>query len=305
MINHLQWGSLMKKPKRFGIWGNTEKPEFWELFPTIISWAKDKGLETFITTRIRDKMDSQQEQLSVIESAEDFYKLDFLLTLGGDGTILSAARAVGHRKTRILGIHLGELGFLAQVTINDMIHRLNLVSQGKYTIQYRMVLKCEVYNGEKPKMFFALNDFVIDRGKSNRMLSFRLLANDRFVANYRSDGLIISTPTGSTAYSLAAGGPIVMPKLSAIVVTPISPHTLTLRSIVLPDERTLEIVFSEKTQEEIALSVDGQICEYLDCQSKVYIQKAPHEIYMIDFEDTNYFQTLRTKMGWGKRGEID
>ncbi|MBC8216692.1 MAG: NAD(+)/NADH kinase [Candidatus Marinimicrobia bacterium] len=296
----------MKKPKRFGIWGNTEKPQFWELFPKIVSWAEKKGLEVFITTRILDKMDDPDAfQYSVIESADGFHQLDFLLTLGGDGTILSAARAVAHRKTRILGIHLGELGFLAQVTVNDMIRRLDLVADGQYTLQKRMVLKCEVYNGNEPEVFYALNDFVLDRGKSHRMLNCRLLANDRFVANYRSDGLIVATPTGSTAYSLAAGGPIVMPILSAIVVTPISPHTLTLRSIVMPDDRTLEIDFSKETQEEVALAVDGQVCEYLDSHSKVFIQKAAHEIYMIDFEDTNYFQTLRTKMGWGKRGEVD
>ncbi len=295
----------MKKPKKFGIWGNTEKPEFWELFPKIISWAEEKGLEAYITTRIRNKVQDFDIQQPVIESADDFDKLDFVLTLGGDGTILSAARAIGHRKTRIIGVHLGELGFLAQVTVDDMIHRLNLVAEGKYTIQKRMVLQAKVFNGDEPKVFYALNDFVIDRGKSHRMLSCRLFANNRFIANYRSDGLIVATPTGSTAYSLACGGPIVSPILSAIVVTPISPHTLTLRPIVLPDERELEIVFSEKTQEEVALSVDGQVCEYLDSHSMVYVQKASHEIYMIDFEDTNYFQTLRTKMGWGRRGELD
>lgn len=295
----------MKKPKRFGIWGNTEKSEFWELFPQIVAWAEKKNLEVFITTRIRDKIHDLDVRLPVIESADDFDKLDFLLTLGGDGTILSAARAIGHRKTRMIGIHLGELGFLAKVTVAEMKHRLNMVAEGKYIIEKRMVLKCEVFNGDKPKTFYALNDFVIDRGKSHRMLSCRLFSNERFVANYRSDGLIVATPTGSTAYSLASGGPIVIPSLSAMVVTPISPHTLTLRPLVIPDDRKLEILFSEKTQEDAALSVDGQVCEYLDCHSIVYIQKASHEIYMIDFKDANYFQTLRTKMGWGKRGELD
>lgn len=293
-----------KKPKRIGIWGNTEKPRFWELLPEIFHWAETKQLEIYLTLRIIDRLNANHSySYKVIESAEDFYKLDFLLTLGGDGTMLSAARAVAYRKTPILGIHLGELGFLAEVTVEDMYHRLNMVAEGHYFLQHRMVLKCEVYNGKKQKVFYALNDFVVDRGKSNRMLTMRLLANDRFVADYKADGLIIATPTGSTAYSLASGGPIVMPCLSAIVVTPICSHTLTLRPIVLSDDRSLEIQFPSVDGEGNTLAADGQISEFLHRDSKVFIQKAGYEIYMIDFEDSNYFQTLRRKLNWGRRGD--
>ncbi len=293
-----------KKPKRFGIWGNTEKPRFWELLPEIVQWAEKRGLEIYITLRIKDRLKGHPAfNYQVIESAEDFYKLDFLLTLGGDGTMLSAARAVAYRKTPVLGIHLGELGFLAEVTVDTMFHRLEMVADGKYFLQHRMVLKCEVYNGKKQKIFYALNDFVVDRGKSNRMVTIRLLANDRFVADYKADGLIIATPTGSTAYSLASGGPIVMPRLSAIVVTPICSHTLTLRPLVLSDDRSLEIQFPLADKEEHTLAVDGQISEYLSRDSKVFIQKAGYEIHMIDFDDSNYFQTLRIKLNWGRRGD--
>ncbi len=217
--------------------------------------------------------------------------------------MLSAARAVGHRKTPILGIHLGELGFMAEVTINNMFNRLDLVAKGKYGLQKRMVLKAEIINGDGPKVFYALNDFVIDRGKSHRVINMRLLANDRFVSDYKADGLIFATPTGSTAYSLSVGGPIVMPRMKAIVVSPISPHTLSLRPIVLPDDRSLEIQFPEGGKAEIDFAVDGQVSEYLNQHSKIFIQKAGFDIRMIDFEDSNYFHTLRRKMGWGKRGE--
>jgi NAD+ kinase len=297
-------GRRRKKPKRFGIWGNTEKPRFWELLPEIVQWAEKRGLELYITLRIKNRLkDHPPFDYQVIESAEDFYKLDFLLTLGGDGTMLSAARAVAYRKTPVLGIHLGELGFLAEVTVDTMFHRLDMVADGNYSLQRRMVLKCEVYNGKKQKIFYALNDFVVDRGKSNRMLTIRLLANDRFVADYKADGLIIATPTGSTAYSLASGGPIVMPRLSAIVVTPICSHTLTLRPLVLSDDRSLEIQFPSTDKVEHTLAVDGQISEYLCRDSKIFIQKAGYEIHMIDFDDSNYFQTLRIKLNWGRRGD--
>ena len=294
----------VKKPKSFGIWGNTDKPRFWELLNPILDWSIEKGLTSFITTRIQDQLPSNfKYDVQVIESAEDFIKLDFLLALGGDGTMLSAARAIGNRNTPILGIHLGELGFLAEVTSNEMFDRLNMVVSGNYGLQKRMVIKSEINNGEGPITFFALNDFVIDRGKSHRMITLRLKSNERFVADYKADGLIIGTPTGSTAYSLSAGGPIIMPKLKAIVVVPISPHTLNLRPIVLPDDRILEISFPNDGVDKIAFAVDGQVNEYLDPQAKISIQKALFDIQMIDFKDSNYFDILQRKMGWGKRGE--
>jgi len=294
----------VRKPKSFGIWGNTDKPRFWELLDPIMIWAAENNLKPFLTTRILNQLsDGFDYEYQTIDSAEDFYQTDFLLTLGGDGTMLSAARAVAHRKTPILGIHLGKLGFMAEVTVDEMFDRLKMVISGQYSLQRRMVLKAEIINGNGPTVFYALNDFVIDRGRSQRIITMRLLSNDHFVSDYKADGLIIATPTGSTAYSLSVGGPIVMPKLKAIVVSPISPHTLSLRPIVLPDDRSLELSFPDEEVEKIAFAVDGQVSEYLKPKDKIYIQRAPFEIRMIDFEDSNYFQTLRRKMGWGKRGE--
>lgn len=290
--------------KAIGIWGNTDKKKFWDLLPLILDWTEKNDLQVYISTRIEEKVDIDSlRNYKIIKSAEDFYKVDFLLCLGGDGTMLSAARAIGHRKTPLLGIHLGELGFMAEVTVKDMFERLNLVLKRQFGIQYRMVLKAEIVNDRDPEVFYALNDFVVDRGKSQRIITIQLLANNNYVANYKSDGLIISTPTGSTAYSLSVGGPIVMPKLKAIVVSPISPHTLSLRPIVFPDDRVLEISFPSKKEDEIAFAVDGQVNQYLRSDSKIIIERAPFDVSMIDFEDSNYFQTLRSKMGWGKRGE--
>ena len=295
----------MKVPKCFGIWGNTEKPAFWELLPDIISWTEEKNLEVHLTTRIRDNMeDPQTFSYQVIESAEDFFKLDFLLTLGGDGTMLSLARAVGDRNVPILGIHLGELGFLAAVNVDQMFEKLDQVVAGDYLVQPRIVLKSTVYNGGKSSTLFALNDMVIDRGKSHRMLVYELQSNNHVIANYKADGLIVSTPTGSTAYSLAAGGPIVVPTMRTMIVTPICPHSLTLRPIVIPDDQVLKISFPSDHDDGIALAVDGQICEELGSGSKVEIQAADYTINMIGFPGSNYFRTLRKKMGWGRRGDM-
>ena len=292
----------MNKPNSFGIWANTDKPSFWKVLPDIVSWAKNKSIDLFITTRIESQLKDHDLDYQLIESADDFVKLDFILTLGGDGTILSLARAVGDRGTPILGMHLGELGFLAEVVLEDMFTRLDEVVAGDYNIQKRMVIKCIVKNGTEPQTFYALNDIVVDRGKSHRLLNCELLANDNFVAKYKADGLIVATPTGSTAYSLASGGPIVIPTFGSMVVTPICPHTLTLRPIVFPDDQILEISFPEDGEKDMALAVDGQVNEYLESTAKVVIQKAPYKINMVNFTDSNYFNTLRTKLGWGVRG---
>ena len=291
------------KPHSFGIWGNTDKPKFWELLEPILKWAEQKKIIPFITTRIKDQLpNSFKYKVQVIESADDFQNIDFLLTLGGDGTMLSAARAVEHRETPILGIHLGELGFLAKITTNVMFERLDMVADANYEIQKRMVLKGQIMNSKAPSTFYALNDFVIDRGKSHRLITLRLKSNDRYVADYKADGLIVGTPTGSTAYALSAGGPIIMPKLKAMVVVPISPHTLNLRPIVLPDDRTLEITFPNDGNDGLAFAIDGQVNQYLDQNSKIIIKKAPYDINMIDYKDSNYFDNLQRKMGWGRRG---
>ena len=291
------------KPHSFGIWGNTDKPKFWELLEPILKWAEQKKIIPFITTRIKNQLpNSFKYKVQLIESADDFQNIDFLLTLGGDGTMLSAARAVEHRETPILGIHLGELGFLAKITTDVMFERLDMVADANYEIQKRMVLKGQIMNSKAPSTFYALNDFVIDRGKSHRLITLRLKANDRYVADYKADGLIIGTPTGSTAYALSAGGPIIMPKLKAMVVVPISPHTLNLRPIVLPDDRTLEITFPNDGNDGLAFAIDGQVNQYLDQNSKIIIKKAPYDINMIDYKDSNYFDNLQQKMGWGRRG---
>ena len=268
-----------------------------------MTWADSHGLSAFLTTHINQRLDqSDSFTYEIIESADDFESLDFILALGGDGTILSLARAVAHRRTPILGIHLGKLGFLAEVTIDKMFDRLNQVIENDFSIQKRMVLKGTVSCEQGDKTFFALNDFVIDRGASHRLLSCLLKSNGHVVAKYQSDGLIVSTPTGSTAYSLAAGGPIVDPTVSSIIVSPICPHSLTFRPIVLSDESNLLIEFADE-DDQAALAVDGQVTEQLDSKSKIIIERGEYSIHLMTFPDSSYFKTLRGKMGWGKRGE--
>lgn len=292
----------MKPTNRFTIWGNTEKKVFWETLPGIITWAKKRKLEVYLTTRIVKKTDDPKyAECPVIKSADDFKRTDFVLALGGDGTILSAARAIGSRGIPILGIHLGDLGFMAKVTLKDLFGRLSQVADGDYDIDNHLVIQADVQSDGSLATYTALNEVVVDNGESHRMLTCQLMANGRFVGNYKADGIIIATPTGSTAYSLSAGGPIVAPNVNSLIITPICPHSLTSRPLVVPDTQTLEVRFPKEQTDEIGLTIDGQIVDTVQNDTRIEIKKTDYSTAFITFSDSNYYQTLRTKMGWGQR----
>ncbi len=292
----------MNKPEKFAIWGNTGKQAFWDLLPELMSWSEEAGLKLYITTRIASQWAIRQKVPSdIIQSADDFSKMDFILALGGDGTILGAARSLGKRNIPILGIHLGDLGFLANVTKGDLYTRLNQVAAGEYSIDARRVLIGRVYSPSHTRKYPALNDIVINPIKSHRMITCVVHTDGRLLGSYKADGIIISSPTGSTAYSLAAGGPIVVPDVESIIVTPICPHTLTSRPVVVSINTKLEITFPGETY-DVGLSVDGQIHEVLTSSSQVIVQNGDYSVPFIQFSDMDYFHMLRTKMDWGKRG---
>ena len=292
----------MNPPKTFGIWGNTDKNSFWETLPEILSWADENELIVHLTTRIIQDQKCRFDHRPAIQSKDDMGALDFMLVLGGDGTFLSLARAIEHRGTPILGIHLGDLGFLAKVTRNDLFTRLDQVSSGNYILEKRILAQALIHKNGKTIRRIGLNDFVLSNGNSHRMLNATIHVNNQLVGNYKADGLIIATPTGSTAYSLSAGGPIVTPAVDSLIITPVSAHTLTSRPLVVPATSKIELSFN-KTDESILFIADGQIHETFEPSCHVEITKCDYEINLIDFQDCDYFQTLRTKMGWGRRGD--
>ena len=288
-------------PKNFGIWGNTDKESFWVILPKILDWADKNKLTVLLTKRILNHPNAKPLSRDQIKSKQDFKAIDFMLALGGDGTFLSLARAIGNKNTPILGIHLGDLGFLAKVTMKDLFFRLSQVAKGNYIIEKRILIKSHIEKKGKIIDHIGLNDFVFTNGQPHRMLSASVSVDGHFVGNYNADGLIIATPTGSTAYSLSAGGPIVAPQVDSIIVTPTAAHTLTSRPLVISSQSQIVISFSS-TNSSIFFVVDGQINETLKPSYQVKIKKADYKINLIDFDDKDYFETLRTKMGWGKRG---
>ena len=283
--------------KSFAIWANAEKETVPALVQNTLKWAKKNNLDVHLADRLKSiKVDDDVSYFSTKNVPE----VDFLLCLGGDGTLISGVRIFSNPSIPVLGVHLGGLGFLAQITPEVLIDKLECVKNNRFKIQDRLVLTAKISNNDKS--FFAVNDFVVQNETSFRVTSLSLYIDNQHVSDYKSDGIIISTPTGSTAYSLSSGGPIVQPDVFSIVITPIAPHSLTSRPLVLPSDVEVEFRFNEETENNLKLIVDGQNIINFTKNSTVKLSQAKHHLRFITFEDYNYYETLKNKMIWGKRG---
>jgi len=223
---------------------------------------------------------------------------DCIIVLGGDGTMLSAARLVEERSVPILGINMGGLGFLTEATVDNLYPSLEKVFAHQYSLDHRLRLQAEIthHNGTIERAT-ALNDIVISKGSVGRMIKVHMRLGEQFVTNLRGDGIIVSSPTGSTAYSLSAGGPILDPSLESLLVTPISPHTLTHRPLIIPSQASLIITLT--SPEGAMASIDGQIDIPMDCNDTISISMSPNRTRLIRFPDRTYYDVLRSKLKWG------
>jgi NAD+ kinase len=223
-----------------------------------------------------------------------------VVSVGGDGTLLSSARAVGPRETPILGVNLGSLGFLTETRREEVAEVLGAALTGRATIEQRRPLRV-IHDGTHPRVEgIALNDTVFSKKATARLFSLSLLVDGEWVADYRADGLIIATPTGSTAYSLAAGGPIVVPSVDALVVAPICPHSLSQRPIIVPGSSTITVCLAEgQSSLDVQVTLDGQVGFPLEPGEKVEARLAGHAVNLVRPTSRTFFTTLRGKLGWG------
>jgi len=219
---------------------------------------------------------------------------DIIIVLGGDGSMLETARSSACLSKPVLGVNYGKLGFLADVKENEIVDRIKMIESGEYYIEERMMLNA-FYEDKK---LCALNDIVLDRGYSQRVLKASVDINGKFFTTYLSDGVIISTPTGSTAYNMSAHGPILQPDVPAIVITAMSPHALAMRPIVIPDDSVITIS-AESNYNEMILSSDGQESITIPSFGKITVKKAEYKAKFIKFHDSDYYNLLREKLGWG------
>jgi len=239
-----------------------------------------------------------------VDLIDDEKKYDLKIGIGGDGTLLKMMRTLQKKDGLIMGINFGTLGFLSEVQPDKAIEDIKQVFEGNFFVDERMLVKAFVWRknarGEKEKVFraYALNDLVFGHGGLARLTNFHVKANRRVLSTYKSDGLIFATPTGSTAYSMSAGGPIISPAVDSILVTPIAPHKLTHRPILLPGNKIIHVGFDGRS-DAISMTVDGQIHFSLKPTDEVSIQKATRTAKFIRLRESHYFKTLRNKLGWG------
>lgn len=268
------------------------------MVPKLIEWLTARKFEVFCddetATCIRadDRQRARQDLAGVS---------DLLIVLGGDGTLLAAARVAAERRVPILPVNLGGLGFLTSVTREELYPLLEMVLAGKHHLSERVMLQAEVFRGGKRiETQRALNDAVLNKGAVARMIDLDLHIDGDFVSKYKADGLIFSTPTGSTAYSLSAGGPIIHPVVAAFVITPICPHTLSDRPLVVPDTAVIEVECLA-VGEAAHLTLDGQIGIDLRPSDRVRVTKAAETIFLVRAPSKTYYEVLRNKLGWGER----
>ena len=227
-------------------------------------------------------------------------QVDLLIVLGGDGTLLSMARAVGDLGVPILGVNLGGLGFLTATTLDEMLPALETLVASGMEVEERMMLSASLRRGgQSVGEYIALNDVVITKSAMSRIIDLSVSVGGRHAISYRADGLIIATPTGSTAYNLSAGGPILFPTMDAVVLTPIAPHTLSNRPIVVPGAQRIEVALL--IDQEVMLTMDGQVGVPLRERDVVEVQKAAARIRLVRFPQKDFFSVLRTKLKWGQR----
>jgi NAD+ kinase len=240
------------------------------------------------------------------ETLGDPKELDALLTLGGDGTLLRGARLLADHEIPILGINMGRLGFLTCCPAEQLAHALMRFARKDYTVESRMLLRAAVVGADRRERdsWLALNDVVVHKGGFARVIDLRVSVDDELIASYAADGVVISTPTGSTAYSLSAGGPVVVPTLETLIVTPISPHTLAIRPVVLAPSAKVTVQ-AEGTREPLMVTVDGQVGTSIGEGEVLVAGRASNVIKIVRFPGSSFFTTLRQKLGWGGIPERD
>jgi NAD+ kinase len=284
--------------KRVGLVAKPDAAEAQRVVRQVVEWLGARGLTVVIEKETAALVPSTS--VTSATKSELPGQVDALIVLGGDGTLLSMARAVGDLGVPILGVNLGGLGFLTATTLEEMLPALEALLAGGMAVEERMMLAVRVVRGGQPTGdYIALNDVVITKSAMSRIIDLAVSVDGRHATAYRADGLIISTPTGSTAYNLSAGGPILFPTMVAVVLTPIAPHTLSNRPIVLPGAQRIDVTL--RVDQEVMLTMDGQVGVPLRERDVVEVQKARARIRLMRFEQKDFFSVLRTKLKWGER----
>jgi len=285
------------KSKSVGILTKPKLPEDKSTLHDVVTWLRARSIDVLLDTTSASLLGEQ----GGYQKTQLASKADVLLVLGGDGTMLNAARLAGERSIPILGVNMGGLGFLTEVRLENLYPSLERVFANDFVLDERLMLRTHINrHGETVEQGVVLNDVVISKGTLARMIELKIAIQGRFVTNLRGDGLIVSSPTGSTAYSLSAGGPIIDPAVQSLILTPISPHTLTHRPLIVPGHAEIEVTLTSKDDGAMA-TLDGQVGVAITQGDTVVIQTSEHRTRLIRFPESNYYDVLREKLKWGDR----
>lgn len=283
--------------KLVGIVANTKSPLAGEGVRKLDAWLNERGVDHIVESEAATiaKIGPGETKLDIAK------KSDLIVVLGGDGTMISVARLIEGRAAPLLGINLGSLGFLTEFTYEEMLPAIERVLSDDFSYEDRIMLDTSIfYNGKQGASYTALNDLVIHRGALNHMIDIKVEVDGVFVNSYMADGLIVATPTGSTAYSLSSAGPIVYPSLNSFIITPISAHTLSNRPIVIPDNIEIEISVSSRDKEEALATLDGQVSFGIGAGHILKVQKSDEVTRIIQSPFKDYYELLRSKLKWGE-----
>ncbi|RMG59988.1 MAG: NAD(+)/NADH kinase [Deltaproteobacteria bacterium] len=282
---------------RFGIIAKPSEEKAVSLVEELSAWLKEKGKEVYLD---RETATVMRREEGILRSRLPEIS-DVIVSIGGDGTLLSAARVVGESGIPILAVNMGSLGFITAITLEELYPVFERIVRGDYEYDERMMLVCHVHRmGERVANYTVLNDVVINKGALAKIIDIEAWVDEFYLTTFKADGLIISTPTGSTAYSLSAGGPIVYPNLECILVTPICPHTLTNRPIVLPPSATVRAKLKSR-ETDVLLTLDGQVGFGLNEEDVIEVRRSEKPLKLIRSPFKDYFSILRTKLKWGER----
>lgn len=289
---------------RFGITGNTNKENIWapvaDIVQRLLRTERDFCIQSSLADGLKHRnliTGSVHSEISTSDIAED---ADIVLSFGGDGTLLNTAHEIGDRGTPVLGVNIGLLGFMTHVEITTLDEAITRLENGEFEIEERLTLSATFSDGSQLPVDWALNEFAIHRSGEAGLLSIDVQVDQKPLNTYWADGLIIATPTGSTAYSLALGGPIMSPGCGGILITPVAPHTLTVRPIVIPDTSTIEVRVLD-TDKDHVFAADGMNTVLKGNTPSIIIKRADHSVRLVKFDDQEYFDTLRSKLMWGVR----
>ncbi len=285
--------------KNIGIFAKKSHPDINRIISRIIAFLQNRNVKVLI----ENEFGPDSDKMTIITEKENIpQESDLIIVFGGDGTLLSVSRLDNVTEIPILAVNLGGLGFLTEIRVEEIMDMLGKVLASDYDVEKRMMFDVQLkrVGDGKVENFIALNDVVVNKSALARMIDLDTYVNDMFLNAYRADGLIISTPTGSTGYSLSAGGPIIYPSLKLIAIIPICPHTLTNRPIILDDEK--EIMFTLRSgDDDVYLTMDGQVGVVMNVGDQVSVYKSKKIINLIKSPFRNYFEVLKEKLKWGER----